>query len=777
MRPSLPSTEALLLMSDRSDKVTTAQASALLEAGISIIPIKPDGSKSPALSSWKPYQERHASAADVQTWYGNGHRYGVAAICGPISGNLEILDFDDPKIFRDFYFGASDTGRALIDSLPRERTPSGGVHLAYRLPEAPPGNLKLAQREEAGKPVTLIETRGTGGYAIIAPTAADCSPDGAAWTMEAGDYTALPVVDMEQRDALIALATSFNEYTSHVENGPRLPLPRACSPGHKRPGDAYNETDEYKTLLVENGWRRLRQQAKCEIWQRPGKRGKGGSATTDFGGSKCFYCFSSNAFPFAAGNAYSPFAVFTLLAHRGDYAAAAAALSKAGYGDPIPDESAFTGDVSADELEAEGETLALAPERIDPSGYWGIIGDLVGMIESQSEADPAAILLQSLVCFGNIIGRSAYFLMEDTRHHGNLFACVVGQSAQARKGTSWGRVERVFTEVDKDWMAGRVWSGLASGEGLIVQVKDDLKDWKTNKDGELEEIVKEYGVEDKRLLCMEGEFGGVLRVLGREGNTLSAIIRAAWDSGKFRTMTVNPRQATGAHVSIIGHITREELQRYLNAVETTNGLANRFLWCYARRTKILPMGGYIPAEHLTPLVDKIRDAVIFAETVEQMRFNSHAEAIWIDVYPDLTREIDGIVGTIIARAAPQTLRLACLYALLDQSDTIRPEHLYAALAVWNYCEQSAAYIFGISLDPMQDKILKALLAEAPHGLKKGQIINGFSRNIDAMKLNKALAGLAQKGFARREKVKEGRGRPSEVWYSVNRQEVATDESD
>ena len=90
---------------------------------------------------------------------------------------------------------------------------------------------------------------------------------------------------------------------------------------------------------------------------------------------------------------------------------------------------------------------------------------------------------------------------------------------------------------------------------------------------------------------VESEFVSALKVANRDGNTLSAVIRAAWDTGTLRTLTRNsPLEAVGAHVSIIGHITSEELRRYLDATETANGFANRFMWLCVRRSKVLPEG-------------------------------------------------------------------------------------------------------------------------------------------------------------------------------------------
>jgi hypothetical protein len=126
------------------------------------------------------------------------------------------------------------------------------------------------------------------------------------------------------------------------------------------------------------------------------------------------------------------------------------------------------------------------------------------------------------------------------------------------------------------------------GEGLIYAVRDRVEG--ENKKGET--AVLDEGVEDKRLLVLEAELAGVLKVMSREGNTLSPVIRQAWDDGALQTLTKNsPMKATSAHVSMVGHITKAELLRHFTETEAANGFANRFIWLLVKRSKILPFGG------------------------------------------------------------------------------------------------------------------------------------------------------------------------------------------
>jgi hypothetical protein len=232
------------------------------------------------------------------------------------------------------------------------------------------------------------------------------------------------------------------------------------------------------------------------------------------------------------------------------------------------------------------------PDPPGPEAFDGLPGRIVAAIEPASEADRSALLIQSLVCFGNIIGRSAHFIVEGTLHHANEFAVLVGRTSKARKGTSWDRINQLMSEAESEWAENRVQSGASSGEGIVCAVRDPIDKQERIRDkGSIryETVQADPGVEDKRLLVFEPEFANVLKQTERQGNTLSVVLRQLWDGSSLRTLTKNsPAKATGAHGSFIGHITIEELHRYLTQTESANGFGNRFLWVCTDRSKLLP---------------------------------------------------------------------------------------------------------------------------------------------------------------------------------------------
>jgi Protein of unknown function (DUF3987) len=393
----------------------------------------------------------------------------------------------------------------------------------------------------------------------------------------------------------------------------------------------------------------------------------------------------------------------------------------------------------------------------------GLPGDIVAEIEPHTEADRVAVLSSLLAAFGNAIGRGAFFRVGADVHHLKLNVGLVGDTSKGRKGMSWGYAREFMHATDERWTKERVLHGLSSGEGLIYAVRDRVEG--ENKKGET--MVLDEGVEDKRLLILEPELAGVLKVMSREGNTLSPVIRQAWDDGTLQTLTKNsPMKATEAHVSIIGHITRPELLKHLTETEAANGFANRFVWLLVRRSKILPFGGEWHTVDIAPLVRRLTSALEFGSAPVLVTWGDSARDNWRDVYGPLSEGKPGLFGAVVGRAEAQVMRLAALYAVMDESHEIEREHLLAALALWDYSEQSARYIFGDATgDPVADQILSALRAAGKDGMTRTEISNLFKRNMSAERIAQALSLLLSARRVRRMTHKTG-GRQAERWYAA-----------
>jgi hypothetical protein len=404
-----------------------------------------------------------------------------------------------------------------------------------------------------------------------------------------------------------------------------------------------------------------------------------------------------------------------------------------------------------------GPTESRWPEPMSDAAMHGLAGDFVRAVEPHSESDPAALLTGLLAVAGNIVGPDSYLPIEADKHPARIFRVLVGGTASGRKGTSERYTTNTGESADPSWI-NCVQSGLSSGEGLIHGVRDPV----VEGDGD-DFRVLDAGVSDKRLMVVASEFASTLRVLGRDGNTLSPTIRDSWDSGRLQVMTKrSPARATGAHVSIMGHITKAELRRYLTSTEAGNGFANRFLWVCVKRSKCLPFGGNVDQGELDAIASRLRAAVRKARGIGEMSWAPETRLAYAAVYPDLTADRPGLFGAVTARAAANVVRLAVTFALLDGDAEIKPVHLQAAVAVWEYCEASALYIFGDSLgDPVADAILSALEG-SPKGMTRTAVSRLFSGNKTKDEIDMALRALQQLGRVAVDRVGTD-GRPAETW--------------
>ncbi len=305
------------------------------DKGFSVLPVDPK-SKRP-LETWKHLQATPLTPRELS----EKNFSGFALICGKVSGNLEILDFDfKAALFEPWKNIIEDEAPGLIKKLLIQRTQSGGLHLVYRCPGLEiPSNQELAfdrirvegpgEHQHKGKTLRAqketdgyfiypcqIETRGTGGYFLAAPTPGYQVTNG-------HSFLALPSITPEERQILFRAARALNKKVITRE-----PRNYSSEPDGQRPGDIFNQKGDIKPLLEKHGWTQTRSNGDFEHWARPGKA-RGWSASLIDG--KILYNFSTNAAPFEPEKAYSPFSVYGLLEHGGNFEQAARDLKAQGY--------------------------------------------------------------------------------------------------------------------------------------------------------------------------------------------------------------------------------------------------------------------------------------------------------------------------------------------------------------------------------------------------------------------------------------------------------------
>lgn len=377
----------------------------------------------------------------------------------------------------------------------------------------------------------------------------------------------------------------------------------------------------------------------------------------------------------------------------------------------------------------------------------GLAGEVVRALDPYTEADPAAILAHFLIFFGNCVGPNPHMMLSGSRHSAKLFAVLVGDSATGRKGTAEAIMRALFEGVDSRWTAHSIRHGLASGEGLIRAFDD----------------VSETGLpKEPRLVVVEQEMVNVLKAMGRDGSTLSGTIRKAWDMDDLeinRSTKKNTLRVNGVHVSIITHITQGELLRALDASQNSNGFANRFLWLKVRRSKSLADAPRVPTVEWNELARKVISAVSFGSETGEMPRTEEASELWREMYPALSSPRPGLAGLVTSRAHVQVLRMALVYALLDQKRSIGPEHLRAGKAFFDFTHECAASIFGNRFgDVVAQRMVSELQESETKEMTRTELYEAIGRNIGGVVIENSLTSLIEWGVVetyRRQRTPDG----------------------
>jgi hypothetical protein len=330
-----------------------------------------------------------------------------------------------------------------------EHTPNG-AHLAYRCAEIE-GNTKLATSATTGK--ALIETRGEGGFIVVAPSHGGVNRKGE-YVLQSGGPDKIATISPSERRSLWDVARIMDESVKpqdHVaEYGAAL---------GGRPGDEFNQQASWEDVLCPAGWRKVSSRLGVVSWRRPGKE-DGISATTNHAGSDLFFCFSTST-EFEANRGYSKFSVYALLNHGGDFSAAASELRLQGYGLEVPDTPAH-GEVDLSLFLANfGRQSRYEPAPLDSLlRVPGLIGELAEWINLRSpKPQPILALGASIAAMSAVLGRKV-----QTRSglRSNLFVLGVGETG-CGKDAARQCIKLLFEQIGAGKMIGE---SFASGPAI-----------------------------------------------------------------------------------------------------------------------------------------------------------------------------------------------------------------------------------------------------------------------------------------------------------------------
>lgn len=790
-------------MSRANGRAPLDVAQEYLAAGLSVIPIRADGSKAPT-KSWREFQDRLPTDDELRRNF-LADNIGLAIVHGAVSGGTELIDMDNAELASDYRAALDAVAPGLIRKVCIISTPRPGFHLVYRCSEID-GNQKLAQ-DEGGE--TLIETRGQGGYAIAPGSPPECHPTGRTYDHRSGpSLLELPTITPEERKTLLDVARSFNRFVdgSDEPGGNATHSPNGSHRDGLSPGDDYNQRTTWQDILAPHGWSEVFTSGDVTHWRRPGKT-SGTSATTGLrskNDAELLCVFSSNAAPFdGPGNGrscstHSKFDAYARLHHGGDYSAAARQLGSAGYGDrpaerggPAPDPPDPPEDDNPFRSAPDLEPYAPVPISSLPP----VIGDYVSAAATAIGCDAAFILLPLVACLSRAIGNSRVIRLKRTWvEPAIIWAAIVGKSG-THKTPAIQAATAALQEKQKESLQGFSES-IRQHEVEQAHYQKELAEWKRKKtddqppwepqppvcerfitsDATIEAIAERLADQFHGLLVVRDELAGwilgIAEYKGGRGSDLGHWL-AMW-SGAPLTVDRKTGQKKLIHcdraaVSLVGGIQPGTLREAIGREHMQDGLCARLLMAMPDARPVQWTEDVIAPE-IEHKIAEVFNLLLALEPAADadgnpepfvLDMSPEAKALWVEYYNRHRGELAGLDDDLAAawsKLEAYTARLALIFELsiwaagdAAAGNQISEASMAAAIALTDWFGGEAKRVYGMMAedrDQQQYRELVELIQRKGSRITARELCQSSRRHRPVEAAEAALDQLAKAGFGR-----------------------------
>lgn len=531
------------------------------DAGCFVLPVKADGSKAPAVQRWDP--EDTSGQPDWAALFAEADTDGVGLVCGSPSGHLEMLEAEGravadglvPQLAQHMADNGLAELWARVSTGYWERTPSGGYHWLLRTPGPAERNVKLARRpgQRDGRPTVdvLFETRGQGGFVVVAPSRGRTHATGVAWETLTGCPSSIPKLSVDERDALYAVVRLLDAMPEAAPVTERAP---ASTGGELRPGDDFNARQSWQDILGPLGWVAVRRMGSGIAWRREGKT-EGISATTGTRDGDNLYVFSSSTI-FDTDRPYSKFGAYALIEHHGDHAAAARELRRTGFGAERSHGDDFAGIYVAPPPFTDGAPVARAESQVtttlsdgsvtsaERSSWWP--RDPSGVLAPGSDEDDRPTLLARtdgalLLYPGRVNG-----LIGESESGKTWIALLAAcQALDAGRGVLW----LDFEDSHRGFAQRMQLMGRSGDDVAAVDYVHPEEGWTLPAQSDVAELLtRPYG-----LIVLDG-YNAAMTLLGLD-------LQSNTDATRFAQILLYRLAASGAVVLYVDHVPKNSDQR------------------------------------------------------------------------------------------------------------------------------------------------------------------------------------------------------------------------
>ncbi|MGB2590961.1 MAG: DnaB-like helicase N-terminal domain-containing protein [Candidatus Acidiferrum sp.] len=379
----------------------------------------------------------------------------------------------------------------------------------------------------------------------------------------------------------------------------------------------------------------------------------------------------------------------------------------------------------------------------------GVVGKFVEAALPCIEADESCLVYQFLTAMGNVMGKNNHARFGPDIHYPNLFTLIVGDTS-AGKGQAFSATKLLMGLIDPSWTSHCKYSA-ASGEAIV-------------------KMASEIG-DDGRLCLAMNEMSVLLNGAKRDGSNTSGYLRMGWDGIPLENNRARSSEVARDYLlSLIGHITPEELTEIFANVDWYNGMANRFLWATVRKSKTVSRSEKLP--NFADVSKTIQD-LLSLPRIGQVRFTDEGGRYWDEWVHGLT-DHDGKLGASQQRIRPNALRIAQIYAALNERRlslglsghyAIEPEHIAAAIEIVTRSRESIAWFLDrpmkIDARVAMDEVAKFRTDMNKHGgqMTGRQLAALFSHKTPEQRMEIA----SRAGGKIRSRPSAKGGRPADVW--------------